>query len=117
MAPVKPSGDRKRLLGRPKDHCEHHIECPMEASDRVGKDRRLIGDGGGDPRMRQLQQQGAAGAEENSRFPIDPPGHRSRAKDAFARSRGVGANPIEASFEILCGNEHDASLLSAPAET
>jgi hypothetical protein len=34
----------------------------------------MLGDPGGDPGVRQLKQQSAAGAKEDGRLAIDPPG-------------------------------------------
>jgi hypothetical protein len=47
----------------------------------------MLGDGGGDPRVRQLQQQGTAGAEEARGLAINAPDRRSGIKDAGARIR------------------------------
>jgi hypothetical protein len=34
----------------------------------------MLGNGSGDPGVRQLKQQGAAGAKEDGRLALDPPG-------------------------------------------
>ncbi len=67
----------------------------MEAADRIGKGARMLGDGGSDPGVGQLQQQRAAGAEEDDGLPVDLPGHRGRTEHAGNRSRRVSADLIE----------------------
>ena len=88
----------------------------MEASKRIGESSGLIGDGGGDPGMRQLQQQRAAGAEENRCLPVDSPCHGGRTKDTLAPTTGPGPDDVEAAFEVLCGDQHNIPYVVVRAE-
>src|SRR5579871_1102483 len=115
MPPVKCPPCRERLIERAEDHGEHDLERPMEASKRVVKDPRLIGNGGSDPRMRQLQQQGAAGTEKNGGFAIDAPFHRGRTEQALTCPSRAGANDIKAAFKVLHGYAHSPTSKASPA--
>ena len=84
----------------------------MEAADRIGKGFGVLGDGGRDPGMRELQQQRTAGTEKDDGLAVDPPGHRVRAEHAGHRSRRIGADLIESQFQIVPG-DHLQSLSTA----
>jgi hypothetical protein len=62
------------LVERSKHHGEHSAEGSVKPADRIGKGVRMPFDRSGDPRVRKLQQQGTAGAEENRALAIDLPG-------------------------------------------
>src|SRR5579871_4504430 len=116
MPPVKRAGYCERLIGRTKDHGEHDLERPVEASKRIVKDPRLIGDGGRHPWVRQLQQQGAAGTEKHGGFAVDAPFDRGRAEQAFSGPSRAGANDGEAVFEVLRGYVHSLTFKVPPAQ-
>jgi hypothetical protein len=50
--------------------------------------------------MRELEQQGAAGAEEDDGFPVDPPRHRRRTEDALRGTGSLGPDDFESRAEI-----------------
>jgi len=50
--------------------------------------------------MRELKQQGATGAQEEDRFPVDPPRDRGRTKNAFNRSGGPSLDDIKSRLQI-----------------
>jgi hypothetical protein len=45
-----------RLIERAEDHREHDLESAVETAEGVGKDLGMLGDGGGNPWMGELQQ-------------------------------------------------------------
>jgi hypothetical protein len=49
----------------------------MKPADGVSKDLGMLGYGGGNPWMRELQQQGAPCAEKYCGFSVDSPGSRA----------------------------------------
>ena len=61
--------------------------------------------GGGDPGVRQLQQQRPPGAKENRRLAIDPPRQELRTEDSLDRSGRRRANGVETAFEIIGGQQ------------
>jgi hypothetical protein len=108
MAAVKPASQGKRLVQRTERHRERHIEGPVKASDGIGENPRLVSDRRSDPGVRQLKQQGAACAKENSRLTVDPPAHRRRAENALARPGSAGANSLETTFKVFNGYKHNS---------
>jgi hypothetical protein len=52
---ARPRGSERR----PEDHRENGAEGAMETADGIGKRVRVLLDGGGNPRMSELQQQRA----------------------------------------------------------
>jgi hypothetical protein len=71
---MQPAGCGQRLIERAKHHRENSVERSVETANRIGESPGMLGDPGGDPGVRQLKQQGAAGAKEDGRLAIDPPG-------------------------------------------
>src|SRR6516164_2010463 len=72
----------------------------------------MLGDGGGDPRMGQLEQQRPARAEKDRRLLVDLPRHRARAERA-GRVLGCGiADEHELAVEIAFA-DYKASFLLA----
>jgi hypothetical protein len=82
MTPMQASCRSQRLIKRAEDHRKHDLEGAMKPADGVSKDLGMLGYGGGNPWMRELQQQGAPCAEKYCGFSVDSPGHRVRAKHA-----------------------------------
>ena len=74
MTPMQSPGRSQRLIARAKHHRENSVERLVEPADRISKGPGMLGDGSGGPRVRQLKQQGAAGAKKDSRLAVDPPG-------------------------------------------
>jgi hypothetical protein len=70
----------------------------MEATDWIRKGPRVLGDGGGDPGMRQLQEQSTTGAQKDDGFSVDPPSHRGWTKNALDRSGGPSPDEIKSSL-------------------
>jgi hypothetical protein len=58
----------------------------------------VLGDGGGDPGMRQLQEQSTTGAQKDDGFSVDPPSHRGWTKNALDRSGGPSSDEIKSSL-------------------
>src|SRR3954451_1227590 len=58
------------LIQRAEDHCEDDIEGPMKPSDWISKRRRVIGNRGGHPGMRELEKQRPPRSEEHRCFTI-----------------------------------------------
>src|SRR3954466_2578951 len=58
------------LIQRAEDHCEDDIEGPMKPSDWISKRRRVIGNRGGHPGMRELEKQRPSRSEEHRCFAI-----------------------------------------------
>jgi hypothetical protein len=73
VTPMQSAGRSQRLIARAKHHRENSVERSVEPSNRISKSPGMLGDGGGDPGVRQLKQQGAAGAKEDGRLAVDPP--------------------------------------------
>ena len=71
---MQSAGCSQRLIARAKYHRENNVERSVEPSNRISKSPGMLGDGGCDPGVRQLKQQGAAGAKEDGRLALDPPG-------------------------------------------
>ena len=77
----------------------------MEATDWIRKGPRVLGDGSGDPGMRQLEEQGTPGAQKNDGFSVDPPSHRGWTKNAFDRSGGPSPDGIKSSLKVAFGDQ------------
>src|ERR1700682_2863083 len=101
---MQASGSSEGLVARAEHHCKYDMKGAMETADRVGKGRRVLGDSGGDPGMRQLKQQGTAGPQKDGCFSVDSPGQRGWAKNALHRScrrpDGIKRKP-----EVVFGNQ------------
>ena len=79
-----------------------------ETADRIGKGFGMLRYGGGDPGVRQLQQQRPPRAKENRRLAVDPPRQRLRAKDSLEGSGRRRANGVETVFKIINGQRQTA---------
>ncbi|WP_456849957.1 hypothetical protein [Bradyrhizobium sp. USDA 4504] len=55
--------------------------------------------------MRQLKQQGATGAQKGDGFPVDPPRHRARPKNALDWSRGPSPDEVKSKFDVAFGDQ------------
>ena len=75
MTRMQPAGRVETLLERAEHHGENGAEGTMEAAYRIGKCLRVLLDRSRDPRVRELEQQRAAGTQEYCRFAIDAPAH------------------------------------------
>jgi len=93
------------LIQRAKHHRENSVEGLVEPANRISKSPGMLGDGGGDPGVRQLKQQGAAGAKEDSRLAVDPPGQRSGTEDSLIWAGRRRANRVETAFKIISGQQ------------
>src|SRR3954453_19109663 len=58
------------LIQRAEDHREDDIEGPIKPSDGISKPRRVIGNRGGHPGMRELEKQRPSRSEEYRCFAI-----------------------------------------------
>src|SRR5436189_1936054 len=58
------------LIQSAEDHCEDDIEGSMKSSDWISKRRRVIGNRGGHPGMRELEKQRPPRSEEHRCFAI-----------------------------------------------
>jgi hypothetical protein len=77
----------------------------MEATDWIRKGPRVLGDGGGDPGMRQLKEQSPTGTQEDDGFSVDPPSHRGWTKNTLNRSGGPSPDEIKGSLQVAFGNQ------------
>jgi hypothetical protein len=75
MTPMQAACRSQRVIERAEDHREHELEGATETADGVGKDLGMLGYGGGNPWMGELQQQGAPCAEKYCSLSVDSPGH------------------------------------------
>jgi hypothetical protein len=103
------SGRGQGLIERAEHHREDHGECAMKATNRVANGPRVFGDGRRDPRVSQLEQEGAAGAEECEGLAIDPPSQRIRTEHTFHLSRRERSNHLELTLKVFaadCGADH-----------
>jgi len=57
-------------IQRAEDYCEDHIEGSVKSSDWISKRRRVIGNRGGHPGMRELVKQRPSRSEEYRCFAI-----------------------------------------------
>ena len=64
VAAMQGLGRGQGLIERAEHHREDHGEGAMKATNRVVNGLRVFGDGRRDPRVSQLEQEGAAGAKE-----------------------------------------------------
>ena len=81
----------------------------MKATNRVVNCFRVFGDGRRDPRVSELEQEGAAGAKEYEGLAIDPPSQRIRTEHAFHLSRRERSNHLELTLKVFapdCGAGH-----------
>jgi hypothetical protein len=81
----------------------------MKATNRVANGLRVFGNGRRDPRVSQLEQEGAAGAKEYEGLAIDPPSQRIRTEHAFHLSRRERSNHLELTLKVFaadCGADH-----------
>ena len=74
VTPMQPAGRGQRRIDRAEHHRENRVERSVETANRIGESPGMLGDPGGDPGVRQLKQQSAAGAKEHGRLAVDPPG-------------------------------------------
>jgi hypothetical protein len=102
---MQPVGRGERLIEPAKHHRENGVERSVEPANGIGKSPGMLGDARGDPGMRQLKQQGAAGAKEDGRLAVDPPGQRSRTEDSLTWSGRCLANGVETAFKIIFGQQ------------
>ena len=100
MTAIKVQGRCHGLLRCAEHHRKHHIESAVKPADRVGQYPRVPGDRGSDPRMGELEQQRAAGAEKDRRLSVDLPHQRARAEYARAALRRGLADDRELMVEI-----------------
>lgn len=99
------------LRKRSEDHGEDDAEGVVEAGDGAMENSGVIGDGGGDPGMGELEERGASSAEEDGGFARDAPDSRVGTEEASA---GIGAGAgegLEVGFEISGGDEGHRFLL------
>ena len=64
VAAMQGSGRGQGLIEGAEHHREDHGEGAMKATNRVVNCLRVFGDGRRDPRVSQLEQEGATGAKE-----------------------------------------------------
>lgn len=95
---------RQGLIKRAENKREHDAESAMKAAYGIGEDLRMSRDGGGDPRVGELQKQGATRAKKYRSFAIDFPNRRLGAEHALTRSSCAGADEAEFIFEITVAN-------------
>jgi hypothetical protein len=53
---MQSAGRSQRLIERAKHHRENSVERLVEPANRISKSPGMLGDGGGDPGVRQLKQ-------------------------------------------------------------
>ena len=109
VPPVKPAGGGDRFLGRAEHHRKDEPESAVKPADRVRKAARMLGDSRGNPGMRQLHQQRAAGGKKNRGLAIDPPHHRAGSENPARPVRARAANHRQLAFEAGVG--HNAAGL------
>src|SRR5262245_46723867 len=68
VAAVEASCHPYSLVARTKRHSEGEPERAMESANAVGENARMFGNGTGDPRMGELQEERASGAEKEHGF-------------------------------------------------
>ena len=56
VTPMQSAGRSQRLIARAKHHRENSVERLVEPVNRISKSPRMLGDGGGNPGVRQLKQ-------------------------------------------------------------
>ena len=64
-------GHRARRVG--EDDGQHQVERPLETRERLGPEATVRRNGGGDERVRHLEEERAAPAEEHDRLAVDAP--------------------------------------------
>ncbi len=78
----------------------------------------MLGDRSSYPRVGELQQQGAAGAEKERAFAIDPPAQRSRAKHPLAFAGRLCGECGKPDFECFrCDDLHRPARRPKPCFT
>src|SRR5271165_6339945 len=103
MAMVQAPSGGKRFVGCAKHHCKYDAKGAVKSADRVGQTARMPGNRGGNPRMRELQQQSASGGKKDRGFAVDPPNHRTRLESAAPPPVGGSPHPRQFVLEIGLG--------------
>jgi hypothetical protein len=96
---MQTAGCLEVLIKRAEDHREHGGEGTMKSADRICERLRVLLDGGDNPRMRELQQQRAACAQEDRALPVHTPGQGSRPEYARKRTGRRIADEAQLMFE------------------
>ena len=93
--------DRRQRVRRVReDDGEHQVERPPEARERLGAEAAVRRDRGSDERVRDLEEKGAAAAEEHDRLAIDAPDDALGGEEAVpgvddrATARGAQAHHV-----------------------
>src|SRR5579863_2996591 len=107
---IEMAGGGKRLVAAAEDHGEYDAECIVKAGNGPGEDARVLGERGGDPRMRKLQNGRAAGSEKERRLAIDLPAGRPGAEDAGGRVGRSRLNRRKQSFVLSMSHVPDPAL-------
>ncbi len=85
VATMELAGGGEGLGAGAEEHGVEDAEGGMETVDGVVKKIRVVSEGGGDPRMGELEEGGSASAEEDGGFAVDLPGDGGGAEEAEAR--------------------------------
>ena len=105
MAALQLASSRERLISSAEHHSEDDIEGPVKPADRIAQRAGMLGDGSGDPRVRELHQQCATRSQKSRHFPVDAPNDGSGAENTGRPSRRRGLNQPQLTFKIGLGDD------------
>ena len=105
----------QRIVELAEHHREHVAERALEPTDHIRARLRVMIDRVRDHRMRELQQRGAAAAEEHREIATDLPRDRCRTEDPGARIAHASRKLGERGLELLRGDDRHPSVGCSPA--
>src|SRR5262249_7490387 len=89
------------LLETAEHHGERDVKGAVEAPDWMRKSIGMLLDGGGDPGVRELHEQRAAGTEKNRSLAVDLPGDGVRTKQARVGARRRRAREVQFALQAF----------------
>jgi hypothetical protein len=101
MPPVQRPRCIEALPKRAECQRENELERAVKTPNRMRKRVRVVFNRCCNPRMRKLEEKGAACAEKIGGFAIHAPADRLRTEDALDLGRGSRTHPLELAFEAL----------------
>lgn len=104
VAAMELAGGGEGLGSGAEEHGVDDAEGGVEAADGIVEKVGVVGEGGGDPGMGELEEGGSAGAEEDGGFAVDLPGDGAGAEEAEARVAGEVRQMREEVFDVGGGD-------------
>ena len=104
VAAIELPGGGEGLRAGAEEHGVDDAKSRVEAADGVVEEVGMMGEGGGNPGMGELQQSGSACAEKDGGLGVDLPGYGARAEEAVAGVAGKIGQMRKEIFDVLGGD-------------